>query len=161
MLSDMAQRSDSKARMITADSIAHISRVAGITDTAAQFIREFMGRFRDEIVASGYREGCAIAPIVIESTPASTPLSDITRRGFGDIIAALTARLVEENLPPEHAHDLASLAVTTVQGALILSRTLRTPNRSTPPSPYRPPAHRPWPRRRNSDRTTGIRQESK
>ena len=38
---------------------------------------------------------------------------------------------VSRSSPPlvtaEHAHDLASLAVTTVEGALILSRTLRTP----------------------------------
>ena len=110
-----------------ADCIAHINRVAGNTDTAAQFIGNFMSRFRDEIVASSYREGCAIAPIVIECTPASTPLSDATRRSFGDIIATFTARLEEKNLPSEHARNLATLAVTTVQGALILSRTLRTP----------------------------------
>jgi AcrR family transcriptional regulator len=33
------------------------------------------------------------------------------------ISAAHTARVVEKNLPPEYAHDLAGLAVTTVQGA--------------------------------------------
>ena len=55
----------------------------------------FIGRIRDELVSSGYREGCAMAPVVIESTPASDHLSNATRRGFQDIIATLAARLTE------------------------------------------------------------------
>ena len=81
-----------------ADCIAHINRVAGNTDTAAQFIRQFIGGLRDEIVASGYREGCAIA---------HHPALRRHHRG--------PHRPPEEKEPaePEHAHDLASLAVTT------------------------------------------------
>jgi TetR/AcrR family transcriptional regulator, lmrAB and yxaGH operons repressor len=109
-----------------ADTNAHINRIAGNTATATEFIGRFMERFRDEIVASGYREGCAVAPIIIESTPGSA-LSDVARRSFGDIIATLTARLREKSLPPDRAHNLAILALATVQGALILSRTLRSP----------------------------------
>lgn len=110
-----------------ADVIAHVNRVAGTTDTAAEFIAGFMRHFRDEIAASDYRQGCAVAPIVLECTPTSAPLSDVTRRGFGDLIAAVAARLEEKGLERERARTLGSLAVTTMEGALILSRTLRSP----------------------------------
>lgn len=110
-----------------ADVVAHVNRAAGTTDTAAEFIAGFMRHFRDEIVASDYREGCAVAPIVLECTPASTSLSDVARRGFGDLVAAVTARLEEKGLDRERARTLGSLAVTTMEGALILSRTLRSP----------------------------------
>jgi TetR/AcrR family transcriptional regulator, lmrAB and yxaGH operons repressor len=110
-----------------ADVIAHINRVAGATDTAPDFIAGFMGRFCDDMVSSDYREGCAVAPIVIESTPASEALSDVTRRGFSDAIAALAARLAEKGIPGERARSLAVVAITTMEGALILSRTLRSP----------------------------------
>jgi TetR/AcrR family transcriptional regulator, lmrAB and yxaGH operons repressor len=46
---------------------------------------------------------------------------------FGDIIANLTARLERKHLPPESARDLASLVVTTMEGALLLGTTLRSP----------------------------------
>ncbi|OBI51255.1 TetR/AcrR family transcriptional regulator [Mycobacterium sp. E796] len=111
----------------TSEVIAHVNRVAGATTTAADLIAGFLKLFRDEIVSSDYRRGCAVAPIVIESTPASQPLSDVTRRGFGDVIATLAARLEEKGVSRERAHDLATLAVTTMEGALILSRTLRSP----------------------------------
>jgi TetR/AcrR family transcriptional regulator, lmrAB and yxaGH operons repressor len=111
----------------SADSIAHINRCAGTTGTAAELIAAFVGRSRDELVASGYREGCAIAPIILESTPASAQLSDTTRRGFQDVIATLAARLTEKGIPDERAPQLALNAVTAMEGALIMSRVLRSP----------------------------------
>jgi TetR/AcrR family transcriptional regulator, lmrAB and yxaGH operons repressor len=109
------------------DHIAHINRAAAATSTAGQLIEAFIGRIRDELTSSNYREGCAMAPIVIESTPASDQLSDATRRGFQDIIATLAARLTEKNIPASRATQLATQAWTSVEGALILSRVLRSP----------------------------------
>jgi TetR/AcrR family transcriptional regulator, lmrAB and yxaGH operons repressor len=109
------------------DHIAHINRAAAATTTAGQLIESFISRIRDELISSNYREGCAMAPIVIESTPASGQLSDATRRGFQDIIATLAARLTEKNVPHTRATQLATQACTSVEGALILSRALRSP----------------------------------
>jgi AcrR family transcriptional regulator len=107
------------------DHIAHINRAAAATNTAAQLIEAFMSRIRDELVSSDYREGCAIAPVVIESTPASARLSDATRRCLQDIIATLAARLTEKNVPHDRAVQLATLALTNVEGALVVARALR------------------------------------
>jgi TetR/AcrR family transcriptional repressor of lmrAB and yxaGH operons len=109
------------------DRIADINRAAAVATTAAQLIEIFIGRERDELVASDYREGCAVAPIVIESTPASDQLSDATRRAFQDLITTLAARLTEKGLPHEGALQLATNVWTSVEGALILGRALRSP----------------------------------
>ncbi|WP_201359275.1 LmrA/YxaF family transcription factor [Mycobacterium paraintracellulare] len=109
-----------------ADSIAHINRAAGTTSTAPELIAAFISRARDELVASDYREGCAVAPIVIESTPASAQLTDTTRRGFLDQIATLSARLAEKGVLDNRAGSLATNAVTAMEGAFILSRVLRS-----------------------------------
>jgi TetR/AcrR family transcriptional regulator, lmrAB and yxaGH operons repressor len=109
------------------DHIAHINRAAASTSTAGQLIAAVIGRVRDELISSNYREGCAVAPIVLESTPASDQLSDATRRAFQDMIATLAARLTEKNVPASRATGLATQAWTSVEGALILSRVLRSP----------------------------------
>src|ERR1700744_1466158 len=88
--------------------IADINRAAAATTTAAQLIEVFMGRERDDLVASNYREGCAVAPIVIESPPASDQLSDATRRAFQDLITTLAARLTEKGLADAKATQLAT-----------------------------------------------------
>jgi AcrR family transcriptional regulator len=109
------------------DHIANINRAAAATSTAAQLMEAFIARIRDELVASNYREGCAMAPIVIESMPGSDQLSDVTRRGFQDMIATLAARLTEKNIPASRATQLATHTWTSVEGALILSRVLHSP----------------------------------
>ena len=109
------------------DRIAHINRAAAASTSAAQLIEMFVGRERDDLVASSYREGCAVAPIVIEATPASDQLSDATRRAFQDVITTLAARLTEKGLPRDRAVQLATNVWTSVEGALILSRALRSP----------------------------------
>jgi AcrR family transcriptional regulator len=110
-----------------ADAIAKINRAAAASRTAAQLIAAFIGRERDDLVTSNYREGCAMAPIVLESTPASEHLSDATRRGFEDLITTLAARLTEKGLPHDRAVQLATNVWSSVEGALILSRVLRSP----------------------------------
>jgi AcrR family transcriptional regulator len=109
-----------------ADAIAHVNRAAGATETAGALIAAFVGKFRDELLASGYREGCAIAPIVIESTASSVPLADATRRAFADLITVLGARLAEKHVPNDRAQSLASSAVAAMEGALLLSRAVRS-----------------------------------
>jgi TetR/AcrR family transcriptional regulator, lmrAB and yxaGH operons repressor len=110
-----------------ADVIARINRAAAAAKTAGQLIEAFMGRERDELISSDYREGCAIAPIAIESTPASAQLSDANRRAFQDLITTLAARLTEKNVPSSRATQLATNVWTGVEGALILGRVLRSP----------------------------------
>jgi TetR/AcrR family transcriptional regulator, lmrAB and yxaGH operons repressor len=110
-----------------ADAIAKINRAAATSRTAAQLIAAFIGRERDDLVTSNYREGCAVAPIVLESTPASDHLSDATRRAFEDLITTLAARLTEKGLPHDRAVQLATNVWTSVEGALILSRVVRSP----------------------------------
>lgn len=107
--------------------VADINRAAASTRTAAELIGAFIGRERDDLVSSNYREGCALAPIVIESTPASDALSDATRRAFQDLITTLAARLTEKGLTHDRAVQLATNVWASVEGALILSRVLRSP----------------------------------
>jgi TetR/AcrR family transcriptional regulator, lmrAB and yxaGH operons repressor len=109
------------------DHIAHINRAVAATSTAGELIAALIGRIRDELISSNYREGCAIAPLVIESVSASDQLSDATRRGFRDVVATLAARLTEKNVPASRATQLATHAWTSVEGALILGRVLRSP----------------------------------
>ena len=69
----------------------------------------------------------AVGPVVIDATPTSGPLSDVTRRVFRDLISTLTARLEEKSVPPERAEALAINTLSAMEGAFILTRALRSP----------------------------------
>ena len=64
------------------------------------------------------------------STPASDQLSDVTRRAFQDLITTLAARLTEKGLTHDKAVQLATNVWSSVEGALILSPVLRSPEPS-------------------------------
>jgi TetR/AcrR family transcriptional repressor of lmrAB and yxaGH operons len=113
------------ALMHLADTVSRINRSALRVGTAAAMIEEFVNHSRDRLAASGYREGCAVAPIVIEMTPASQQLTDVTRRGFQDVVSTFAARLAEKGVPAAEATDLATATVAGVEGALIVARSLR------------------------------------
>ncbi|MET8956906.1 hypothetical protein [Streptomyces sp. NPDC004533] len=95
--------------------------------SASAVLAGFVAHFRDEIAASDYREGRAVAPIVMETASTTPRLAAVTRRGFQDLIATMSARLAEKGLQPENAQELATLAVTGREGALVVSRALQDP----------------------------------
>ena len=109
-----------------ADTIAQINRAAARAGSAAELLALFLGRARDHLVTTGYREGCAAAPIVVEMAPGSAQLTEATRRGFQDAIGALAARLAEHGLPGDRAGSLAMTAMAGLEGALILARATQS-----------------------------------
>lgn len=111
----------------SADLVSLADDIARDTDSAADFVSAFCGYIRDEFATTGYRRGCAIAPIVIESTPDCEVLSEATREGFVGILSALAARLTEKGISARQADKLASNIIVTIEGALIMSRVLRSP----------------------------------
>jgi AcrR family transcriptional regulator len=111
----------------TADMTAHINRAAGATSTAADLIKAVISHSRDGLVSSGYSQGCPVAPIVIDAACDSAQLSDASRRHFQDTITTLAARLAEKDVPHARAAELATSTVTSIQGALILARVMRSP----------------------------------
>ncbi|MER6567517.1 TetR/AcrR family transcriptional regulator [Streptomyces sp. NPDC001093] len=110
-----------------AESVAVINRLTDREPSASALLRAFVAHFRDEIVSSGYQEGCAVAPIILEVAGETPRLAAVTRRGFQDMITTLAARLVDKGLESDRARDLATLAVTGMEGALVVSRALQSP----------------------------------
>jgi AcrR family transcriptional regulator len=111
----------------SADTVAQINRAAARTETAEALLTAFLGQSRDRLVASGYREGCAVAPMVVELTPGVVPLAETIRAGFRDSLAVLAARLAERGVPAERADSLAATTMAGLEGALIVARAVRAP----------------------------------
>jgi TetR/AcrR family transcriptional regulator, lmrAB and yxaGH operons repressor len=111
-----------------AASVADVNRAAARTSTAAELLNLLVTGSRDYLVASGYVEGCAVAPIVVELGPSSPALVDIVRSGFQDVVTTLAARLADKGVAAERATGLATTTLAGIEGALILARASRTPD---------------------------------
>ncbi|MGW4515512.1 TetR/AcrR family transcriptional regulator [Streptomyces sp. NPDC004393] len=110
-----------------ADLVALINRLTDREESPSALLAGFVAHFRDEIAASDYREGCPVAPIVLEVAGSAPRLAAVIRRGFQDLITTMAARLVDKGLQPESGQELAALAVSGMEGALVVSRALQDP----------------------------------
>ena len=110
-----------------ADTVAQINRAAARAESVEELLTIFLTQSRDRLVTSGYREGCAVAPMVVELTPGAAPIADVIGAGFRDSLAVLAARLVERGVPAERAASLAATTLAGLEGALIVARAVRAP----------------------------------
>ncbi|WP_028926058.1 TetR/AcrR family transcriptional regulator [Pseudonocardia acaciae] len=74
------------------------------------------------LVRGELRPGCPVAAVAQGSGPDESRLRAAANEAFAAWQAALGSRLERAGLSAEHASDLATLAVASVEGALILCR---------------------------------------
>jgi len=109
-------------------TVAIIDRAAETATTAAELIEAVVTELRDELVASDYRQGCAVAPIVLEATLSSPALHAAAQRGFNNVITTLARHLSALDIAEDRAVALATHTVVSFEGALILSKVMRSPD---------------------------------
>jgi AcrR family transcriptional regulator len=109
------------------EQVAEIDRAAESARSPEHLVRSYVDLARDNLVNSDYQRGCAIAPLVIEVGEESEKLGDACRRAFSAITDGMAFRLSVLGLDDATARELAHSVVAAVEGALVTSRALRSP----------------------------------
>lgn len=105
-----------------ADMTTAINRAALAVPTAGDLIEQILLGSRDFIQRKGFRQGCAVAPLVIEKSAESPGLASLARSAFNDMMAVLAARLADKGLSEADALDLAKATLAALQGCTIIAR---------------------------------------
>jgi TetR/AcrR family transcriptional repressor of lmrAB and yxaGH operons len=103
-------------------AIAATMEVPG--DTAAG-VAVLIDALADGLEVSGYRDGCPIATVALETAAGSEPLRATAARIFDAWIAELQDALRRDGVEPAAAERRAMLALSAIEGALLLSRARR------------------------------------
>ena len=90
-------------------------------------LRGFVELWRVGFERSGYRAGCPIAAVAVESHDEAPQLLDSAAAAFGRWHEAFSNGLRTSGLPADRADRLAALVVAAVEGAIVLSRAQRDP----------------------------------
>jgi AcrR family transcriptional regulator len=106
--------------------------VGGILSAAAEATpREvfdaFIALWRLGLEGSGFRAGCPVLAVAIESDESAPQLAEATHHVFAHWEAALVAHLRHHGAGRVAARRLATLVVAAVEGAVALSRVERSP----------------------------------
>jgi TetR/AcrR family transcriptional regulator, lmrAB and yxaGH operons repressor len=97
--------------------------IAGITELGDS-IDAIVAVLADELEASGWDHGCPVAPVALEAT--SEPVRATIVDHFASWLALSEAHLAGFGVPRDRARSLAVVAVSSVEGALMLARVLRS-----------------------------------
>lgn len=88
-----------------------------------------LGRLIDALAAgleaSGYRDGCPIATITLETAAGAEPVRLTAERVFASWLAALRASLQDAGMAPEVAERRAVHVLAAIEGGLLLARARR------------------------------------
>ncbi len=99
-----------------------LNGLLGAQADPAEAARLYGARMADWMNLSGFRDGCPIATIVLEMAPQDGAIAAAAAQAFDDWRLTFANALEGKGLGPERAAGLALLAVTSIEGALILAR---------------------------------------
>ncbi|MEU2241837.1 TetR/AcrR family transcriptional regulator [Streptomyces sp. NPDC018338] len=88
----------------------------------AEFVDGVLRHLGDRLAESGWRKGCPVATVALETAAVSDPLQEVCSEVYSSWEAALRARLASR---PD-ADDLAVTVLALVEGALLLARAHRS-----------------------------------
>jgi TetR/AcrR family transcriptional regulator, lmrAB and yxaGH operons repressor len=120
---------------LTAEALKRVGRIVleriqmslAEIENPAEAIGGFLLKLAYFVPASGYRAGGPITTVALETAATNEMLSIVCREIYGAWQAAFAGKLVEGGFSPERARSLATLIISAIEGAIILSRTSRSP----------------------------------
>jgi len=102
--------------------VATLETLAQEHDTAAAMIRAYCKLLAGWMAKSGFRDGCPIATTLLEAAPQSKEMAAAGREAFAGWCAVIARALVRDGFGKAEAKRLSTLAVSSLEGALILAR---------------------------------------
>jgi TetR/AcrR family transcriptional repressor of lmrAB and yxaGH operons len=98
--------------------------LARFADPAAA-VRAYAEAAAELMRVSEYTFGCPVAPMVLDGEAGLRQLADLCRETFQDWSGLLRQAFVKAGIPKKRAEALALLAVSTIEGLLLIARAYR------------------------------------
>ena len=90
--------------------------------SAVDMVRIYVDVVRRGLRASDFRLGCAVAGVVLDTTPSDVELLSLAASSFASWRSRLAAAFRRDGATEAQARRLATLVVASVEGAMMLAR---------------------------------------
>jgi TetR/AcrR family transcriptional repressor of lmrAB and yxaGH operons len=81
--------------------------------------------FADELRNSAFSKGCPVSTVALEATDATPLLQESCAEAYGTWLSLIRDAFIRLGLPADRAPRLATLALSSIEGALLLAKTTR------------------------------------
>jgi TetR/AcrR family transcriptional repressor of lmrAB and yxaGH operons len=116
------QIGEAAVRFAGAGVVATLEKLDKEHGLASAMIRAYCKLLAGWMAKSGFRDGCPIATTLLESAPQSADMATAGREAFAGWCAVIARALVRDGFGKAEAERLSTLAVSSIEGALILAR---------------------------------------
>jgi TetR/AcrR family transcriptional regulator, lmrAB and yxaGH operons repressor len=116
------QIAEAAVRFAGAGLVATLEKLEKEHRSAASMVRAYCGLVAGWMAKSGFRDGCPISTTLLESAPQSTEVTAAGREAFAGFRVVIGRALIRDGFGKAEAGRLATLAVSAIEGALILAR---------------------------------------
>jgi AcrR family transcriptional regulator len=89
-------------------------------------VRSFFAAAAQTLRETEYADACPIATVALEVSSTNEEMRQACADVFDAWIAGAVGRLAQDGIEPERGRELALLMISLLEGAFVLSRTLRT-----------------------------------
>lgn len=123
-----AGKSEIGAAAVAAAGVTVTATLAALPDGQGpgDFLRDYARRLAGWMRASGFSDGCPIATTVLEEAARDEAIAAVGLAAFNDWRGVIADRLALAGLNDGNSRQLALLAVSALEGALILARAERS-----------------------------------
>lgn len=90
--------------------------------SAASMLQAYCRLLAGWMAKSGFRDGCPISTTLLESAPQSERIAQAGREAFAAWGVVIARALIRDGFSKPEARRLSTLAISSIEGALILSR---------------------------------------
>lgn len=104
----------------------HIGGLASTTDGPLDAVERFIDDFVASLNSSEFADGCPLATVALESAAAHGALSEEVASSFTAWVDAFASLVEGSGLDPAGAKDVATDVLAHVEGAVLLSKALRS-----------------------------------
>ncbi|OBG59413.1 TetR family transcriptional regulator [Mycobacterium sp. E1715] len=109
----------------------HVAGVIAETDSGAQLLDTLIDKYRRQLLDSDFRAGCPVVAVSVEAGEEDgermAPVVERAASVFDRWTDLIAQRFIADGIPRPRAADLAMLATTALEGAIVLARVRRDP----------------------------------
>jgi TetR/AcrR family transcriptional repressor of lmrAB and yxaGH operons len=116
------QIGEAAVRFAGAGVVATLEKLEQEHGSGSAMIRAYCKLLAGWMAKSGFRDGCPIATTLLESAPQSAGMATAGREAFAGWCAVIARTLIRDGFGKAEAERLSTLAVSSIEGALILAR---------------------------------------
>ncbi|MGD1172336.1 TetR/AcrR family transcriptional regulator [Mycobacterium seoulense] len=107
----------------------HVAAIIAEAGTGAQLMDTLIDKYRQQLLDTDFRAGCPVVAVSVEAGEDEgermAPVVERAASVFDRWTDLIAQRFIGDGIPRERAADLAVLATTALEGAIVLARVRR------------------------------------